>query len=316
MKSGDGQAACGSLQNRAHCAYFTWCEYQDPNHLCDNDPQCFANARANGYAIGISSNTDLNGAEVGGTGTPIGCSRTNSYDDGRSAGQGLSWCLPIADLPQGLTAGMAYLSPGGDRGPIVTGGKAMGAVTPAVNGDGFAVRSDGDGIITQYGFYHQELVSGGTSDPTLSTRFKLLPGTACGFHHTKNSPGLTRMDVDPATGNCPAGWIARSQFDMSSGDGHAQCGNLQHLDHCAYFVWCEYQDTNGLCAGDLSNCQQNAEFIGYDVRIASNVEASGFPVASVACPNNNIPCHCGCTPSPNFDAGRSSGQGLAWCIPP
>jgi hypothetical protein len=326
MSSGDGRAACGNLQNRDHCAYFTWCEYQDPNQLCDNDPQCLANSRTGGFALGISSNVDPNGVEGGGAGNPpcpVGFSRVNFYDDGRSAGQGLSWCVPIADLPQGLTAGVAYISAFAPQ-PIVTGGKAMGAVTPFVNGDGFAVRNDGDiGISTNLGFYHQELVSGGTSDSSLSDKFKLLPGTTCGFHHTKNSPGLTCMGFDPAIpasppGNCPAGWLTRSQFDMSSGDGHAACGNLQNQDHCAYFTWCEYQDPNGLCADGVnrSNCQKDAEFIGYGADIASNVEASGSPVARTTCPANNTPCPCGWTPSPNFDAGRSSGQGLAWCIPP
>ena len=320
MSSGDGNAPCGDLQNQDHCRYFTWCEYQDPNGLCDNDPQCLVMARANGYAVGISSNVDPNGFETGGAGNnptcPVGFSRVHFHDDGRPTGQGLSWCLPpIIDLPQGLTAGMAYtdcdvpLLCSGRH--VVAGGKALGATTPFQEGDGFQVRLDGDiGAHDDRGFNHQDLVSGGTSDMSLSDRFKLLPGTTCGFHHTQVTPGLTCMGADPATGNCPAGWIARSQFDMSSGDGNAPCGNLMNQNHCGYFVWCEYQDPNGLCAApNLTKCQSDAEFIGYNVGVGSNVEASGAPVAGGGT------CPTGWSMSPNLDAGRPSDKGVRWCIP-
>jgi len=169
------------------------------------------------------------------------------------------------------------------------------------------------------GFYHQELVSGGTGDRSLSDKFKLLPGTTCGFHHTRNSPGLTCMDLDPATGNCPDGWVARNQFDMRSGDGQAQCGNLQNQNHCAYFTWCEYQDRNNLCVdADRSDCEKDAEFIGYSVNMGSNVgtELTRVAVNLTFCPKNIVPCPCGWTLSPHFDAGRQAGRGLAWCLPP
>jgi hypothetical protein len=306
MSSGDGTQQCGDLQNQSHCGYFTWCEYQDPNKLCGSDPQCIASARAHGYAVGISSNTDACGVECGGSLSeapcPVGFSRTRSFDDGRSAGSGLSWCLPIPDLPQGLTAGLAYY-----KAPIVAfGGAAYDGTTPFTNGDGFAIRSDGDiGASSGAGFYHQELVSGGLSDLSKSASLKLLPGTACGFHQTHNSPGLTCMGLDPAANQCPNGWVARSQFDMSSGDGQAQCGNGQNQEHCHYFVWCEYQDPKSQCAGsNLTECIANAKYIGYVTSISSNVESSGQ--AAFVCPT-------GWTRSPSFDNGRPSGKGLSWC---
>jgi hypothetical protein len=118
------------------------------------------------------------------------------------------------------------------------------------------------------------------------------------------------MGMHPEIEGCPTGWIVRSQFDMSSGDGSKPCGNLQNRDHCGYFVWCEYQDPNGLCSPpNLTNCQSDAEFIGYDVGVGSNDEASGFPLAGGGT------CPTGWIVSPNLDAGRSSGHGVRWCIP-
>jgi hypothetical protein len=304
MSSGDGTAACGNLQNESHCGYFVWCEYQDPHGLCDGDPACAATARANGYAVGISSDSDASGVEVGGplvatqpaapgaVACPDGFARTGFYDDGRPSGFGLSWCLPIPDLPQGLTAGIAYLAPG----PTVVGGAAYGARTPYANGDGFATRSDGDrGQPSGFGFYHQELVSGGVRDLSRSASFALLPGTACGFHHTLNDPGLGCMGLDPAS-SCPSGWTPRRHFDMSSGNG--------------YFVWCEYQDPNGTCAfPNTSDCQANQRYIGANAGISSNTDAAGAAIA------NGGACPVSWTRAPFFDDGRSSGQGLSFCMP-
>jgi hypothetical protein len=302
MSSGDGQAPCQDLANQSHCAYFVWCEYQDPFGLC-NDSQCLNDARRAGAGLAVASDTDPSGSSTlildpptNDAPCPLGWARTNVYDDGRPAGAGLSWCWPlIEDLPQGLTAGVAYLVRGE---AFFIGGKALGAATPANNGDGFAVRSDGDwGRHADDGFYHQELVSGGVTDQSSSDRFKLLPGTACGFHHTRNTPGLTCMGVDPAN-SCPNGWIQRRHFDMSSDFGH--------------FVWCEYQDPNRLCSDPLnpatSECDYNARYIGYVTSFSSNTDSDGTAVA-------NGGCSVGWTRTAFFDAGRSSGQGLSWCMP-
>jgi hypothetical protein len=297
---------------------FVWCEYEDQNNLCTNDPSCLATARANGYTFGISSDADSNGtewnappvlstpAQPGDVSCPEGFSRTAFFDDGRGAGWGLSWCWPIADLPQGLTAGAAYVY--GNYPNQVSGDPALGSTTAygggsaGANADGYRVRSDGDyGAPGGYGFYHQELVSGGVTEPWRSQSFALLPGTACGFHHTINTPGLTCMGSDPASGTCPDGWRARSQFDMSSGHG--------------YYAWCEYLDPQNLCGGyNATDCFARAAYIGYAVGFSSDTDANGVELSS------NRQCPAAGSPnqwkrSPYFDRGRGSGQGLSWCMP-
>lgn len=309
MSSGDGQASCVDLNSaRSHCAYFVWCEYQDPNGLCDADVNCLSNVRRRGFGLSVASDTDAAGAAtliqippVNDALCPIGWIRTNAYDDGRSAGQGLSWCHPLTDdLPQGLTAGMIYALETPQFGlQAVSGGVALGSNTLQANGDGFLVRSDGDyGASTGSGFYHQELASGGVVDPALSDRLKLLPGAACGFHHTRNTPGRTCMGLDPVSA-CPNGWLTRRHFDMSSNTG--------------YFVWCEYQDPRGLCSGQASGqavteCEAKASFIGYAVSINSNTDRGGTAIA------NGGSCQ-SWTRSPYFDVGRPAGKGISWCMP-
>jgi hypothetical protein len=320
MSSGS-DGACGDLNDQAHCDYFVWCEYEDPNGLCDADPNCLSNAHRRGFGFSVSSDTDLNGAAAGvfiqnppanDGPCPVGWLRTNAYDDGRPAGQGLSWCHPWPDdLPQGLTAGMAYLTLVGPNKVEATGGVALGNQTPQTNGDGFIVRSDGDfGSPRNFGFYHQELGQGGVSDPALSDNLKLMKGAACGFHHTRNTPGLTCMGHDPAQRDCPNGWQARNHFDMSSGSDGA-CGDLNDQAHCGYFVWCEYQDPHGVCEGDAAtDCGYWAKFIGYTMGIASNTDRNGTSLAlGTNCPGGWSPR------TPFFDMGRSSGQGLSWCMP-
>jgi hypothetical protein len=300
----------------SNTGYFVWCEYQDPHGLCNNDPKCIERARAAGFAIGISSDTDANGVESGGglittnppgpadVPCPIGFIRTHFYDDGRGAGWGLSWCWPIPDLPQGLTGGLAYYGYVG----IATSGSVLGALTISsggdlAEGDGFAVRNDGDiGAPSGFGFYHQELVSGGTNDRGKAASFALLPGTACGYHHTQNSPGLTCMGLDPSNGTCPNGWVARKHFDMSSGNG--------------YWAWCEYQDPNSLCAfPNTTDCLAKARYIGYTVGISSDTDSGGAELADGGvCPAAGAPDEWRRTPF--FDRGRGSGQGVSWCMPP
>jgi hypothetical protein len=104
MSSGrDG--ACGDLNDQAHCDYFAWCEYQDPNGKCEGGAvsDCEYWATFIGYTVGISSNTDSNGGSLAhwkdSNGNPIDCPpgwspRTPYFDKGRSSGKGLSWCKP------------------------------------------------------------------------------------------------------------------------------------------------------------------------------------------------------------------------------
>jgi hypothetical protein len=319
MSSG-GDGACGDLNDQTHCDYFVWCEYQDPNGLCDAAPNCLPNAHRRGFGLSVSSDTDAPGAATGvfaqnppanNGPCPVGWIRTNAFDDGRDRGQGLSWCHPLPDdLPQGLTAGMAYRWQQGAGTEVWTGGVALGIQTPQA-GDGFIIRSDGDaGAGAEYGFWHQELGAGGVIDPALSDRLKLMKGAACGFHHTRNTPGRSCMGHDPAQRDCPNGWLARNHFDMSSGNDGA-CGDLNDQEHCDYFVWCEYLDNNSVCEGDAAtDCGYWAKFYGYTMGIASNTDRNGTSVAL------GLTCPPGWSPRTGyFDLGRSSGQGLSWCMP-
>lgn len=166
---------------------------------------------------------------------------------------------------------------------------------------GWTVSSDGDrGNNASFGFYHQSLTAGagGLTDTSVSTRFALPAGTACGFHHTQNTPanaatgGGLCMGNDPALGQCPAGWRARSHFDMSSDTGS--------------FTWCEYLDPNGFCPNG-STCELNAASAGYAIGVASDTDAAGNDVYGTDCP-------AGLTRSAWFDDGRGAGQGLGSCV--
>lgn len=75
--------------------YFVWCEYQDPNHFCDG--ACLTSALYNGYACGVSSNTDGTGVgSCANVSTNSSCSggafRSPYIDAGRDGGQGIAWC--------------------------------------------------------------------------------------------------------------------------------------------------------------------------------------------------------------------------------
>ena len=181
--------------------------------------------------------------------------------------------------------------------------------------DGWLTQSDGDkGDTGNFGFYHQELTApgGGVTDLALSDKFKLPRGTACGFHHTQNTPynsmaghQSTCMGQDPAFGQCPDGWAAKSHFDMSSDTG--------------YFVWCEYQDPYGVCNDD-ANCMANAHTAGFAIGISSDtdgngVESGGGPITADPPGPGVVPCPVGFSRTAFFDDGRGPGWGLSWCWP-
>ena len=218
---------------------------------------------------------------------------------------------PVAVFPQGLTGGMAYSACSWGGCNVVFNGMVGGVWTLVFNGMAgwtqggatayWATRSDGDfGQPVVGGFYHQELTAGSGGSVTLaaSASFALPRGTACGFHNTRNSPakapGLgTCMGLDPAYGQCPAGWRPRNHFDMSSDYGQ--------------YVWCEYLDPKGLCP-DGSPCAQGALQAGYAIAIASNTEPTGYSLYG-----NGLACPIGGYRSVFVDAGRPGGQGLGVC---
>ncbi len=185
---------------------------------------------------------------------------------------------------------------------------------------GWAVGSDGDrGNSSGMGFYHQELSStgGGITDTTKSALFQLPPGTACGFHHTQNSPPQgelgTCMGYDAAYQACPYGWAPKHAFDMSSGDGSTVCDpSVTPMTNpaCGYWVWCEYQDPNNFCPLG-SACAQTAAAAGYAEAVTSdNYGSDSLPVTYG---QDGLGCPAGLTRSAWYDDGRPSGQGLGTC---
>jgi hypothetical protein len=95
MSSGDGLVDCNdpASLSSAHCGYYVWCEYQDPNNFCQVGSACEQNAVQRGFTIALHSNVDSYGTSLRGAACPAGTYRSSYYDDGRSAGQGLSGCI-------------------------------------------------------------------------------------------------------------------------------------------------------------------------------------------------------------------------------
>jgi hypothetical protein len=200
------------------------------------------------------------------------------------------------------------LPTGPDCGPdFVFGSACLGHPTLSVyNGTlyanppapGFKVVFDGDfGNSDGRGFWHQEYVNGVT-DASVSARFNLPRGSTCGLHHTRNSPGKTCMGFDPAAGQCPAGWVARGGFDMSSDYG--------------YWVWCEYQDPNNLGTGGSWSATVPA-----GLACGVSHDDGGSPGYCLGIdtrnPNGLANCPASMFRSGFYDDGRSSGRGLGWC---
>jgi hypothetical protein len=94
----NGPSGCG----------FMWCEYLDPNSLCTSN-DCVFNLQPAGIVCGLSDSDypalPTNGVATQGRcmgmATPSGCptswawQRFGNFDDGRSAGHGLTWCTKL-----------------------------------------------------------------------------------------------------------------------------------------------------------------------------------------------------------------------------
>jgi len=178
---------------------------------------------------------------------------------------------PISGLPQGLTCGLSYADQKclwpiacGPTIPIDNVCSSHGATSHTIEiicpgGDckhniptpaqGYITIYDGDFGVGSgdigFGYWHQELADGIT-DTTLSQRFVLPQGAACGFHHTYTSPGRTCMGLDP-TYQCPDGWTQRRAHDADGSLIGAVTGTGQ------YWVWCEYDDPNHYSARTISS---------------------------------------------------------------
>src|SRR5882672_9149537 len=110
----------------------------------------------------------------------------------------------------GLNCGLGY-----KNGDFRVGGECQGRSTlDNEAADGFHIANDGDlGASPNNGFYHQALTFGDIQQPGAAS---LPAGTACGFKHTCNSSrNETCMGFDPAKGQCPRGWTAKSASDDS-----------------------------------------------------------------------------------------------------
>ena len=91
MSSGNGSRDCRPDEALGHpeaCGFFVWCEYTDPHKLCTGS-DC-VNRVIRMATVGIQSNTDATVTLC--PSCPPFTSRSPFYDDGRSAGQGLSFC--------------------------------------------------------------------------------------------------------------------------------------------------------------------------------------------------------------------------------
>jgi hypothetical protein len=226
-------------------------------------------------------------------------------------------------LPQGLTCGLSYaeqkclfLVGCGPTAPIDNACNGTHTVTivfsdgdfrhtyPAA--DGYANVFDGDfGNSGGFGYRHQELTTGGVMDLAKSKDFILPQGTACGFHHTWNSPGSTCMGLDPAQAfatnpptperGCPSGWTPRRAADANSG-GH-------------YWVWCEYEDPNHFSARGFAT-----SVLGLACGISHNnpTGEDRGPVCQGYRPLENL-CPDSTTRAGWIDQGRSDGVGLGFC---
>jgi hypothetical protein len=172
--------------------------------------------------------------------------------------------------------------------------------------NGWLTQSDGDMCNSKnFGFYHQELTApgGGVTEQSFSDKFKLPRGTACGLHHTLNTPynymagrHSTCMGQDPAFGQCPRGWTAKSHFDMSSNTG--------------YFVWCEYQDPYALCDNN-PKCIASARAGGFAIGISSDTDANGVESGGGLITTNPpgpgaVPCPVGFSRTAFYDDGRGA----------
>ena len=219
----------------------------------------------------------------------------------------------IRSLPQGLSGGLTYAGMGFWDGGSVAGIATWKWGVGLQSNSGWKTVSDGDrGQPAGVGFYHQELLAaGGGVRSATPDRLMLPAGTACGFHHTQNSPADlstgagTCMGMDPGRNACPKGWVARRHFDMSSGNGSRNCGTADALEHpeaCGFFVWCEYTDPYKLCTG--AGCVDRATRMA-TVGIQSDTDATGATLRPI--------CPSGTTRTPFYDDGRPEGKGLSFC---
>jgi hypothetical protein len=75
---------------------FVWCEYQDPNNLCTTSACRFSN-QPFGLVCGITDNDRNNkqclGMSTATQGCPFPFHRIGFFDDGRSPGHGIGWCV-------------------------------------------------------------------------------------------------------------------------------------------------------------------------------------------------------------------------------
>jgi hypothetical protein len=173
---------------------------------------------------------------------------------------------------------------------------------------------DGDfGNYTGFGYRHQTF-DAGIKDLLQSANFVLPKGAACGFHHTKNSPGETCMGFHPEQAfmllapivkGCPEGWTPRQAGDANSGGG--------------FWAWCEYDDPHHLSIGGPI-----AQAVGVACGISHNGSGEdpgpvcmGYrPVEAASVPYPLPPVLC---PVPGMfglgwlDLGRPGGIGLGFC---
>jgi hypothetical protein len=104
--------SCGTIASGTRCAYWHWCEYQDPNAKCANPASCahnvplgtvcgLAHTRSNKWHVGPTIGF-CDGAQLGGdVGITDECNRADGWfgvgprDEGGESGSGLTWCQKL-----------------------------------------------------------------------------------------------------------------------------------------------------------------------------------------------------------------------------
>jgi hypothetical protein len=230
-------------------------------------------------------------------------------------------------LPQGLTCGLSYLDDGGNSEPNTCNGvytvtppcipnPSAPATSPSCDGTahyatapGFLNIEDGDyGKPATIGYRHQELAQGATGAAADSTHFVLPQGAMCGFHHTATSPGRTCMGFNAARAfadpndtsglvGCPVGWTAHRVADFNS-PGY-------------YWVWCGYNDPNGMTANGATLAVSGVACGGADANPNIGASQDGscqdYDALDVTA-NPPAPL----TRSARIDDGRPAGYGLVF----
>lgn len=210
-------------------------------------------------------------------------------------------------LPTGVTCGVTY-----KNGSYVISSycNSSSIAHPSGLPNGYITYSDGDaGLSNGNGFYHQsynQFYSGYYDHANVN----LPQGTVCGFKHTGHGDSSTCHGADPEKHEVPTGWTLRI-----GGDAGAPSGSN--------FTWYEYDDIYGNCTAGNCSLPAGTACGMTDSDRGPNGWCMGRPTGAHRWPEHSGDDNCpaGFTWSGKiaggsgfWDAGRSSGHGIGWCV--